>query len=68
LSAEQVVDGGLDLLGPMTVDDETRQEMVAHVASGGALRHGTESERTEFTRRAAQIFQLIVSTTEFQFG
>ena len=68
LSAEQLVDGGLDLLGPMTVDDETRQEMVDHVDSEGELRHGTESERTEFTRRAAQMFQLIVSTSEFQFG
>ena len=58
----------MDLLGPMTVDDETRQEIVDHMDTGGEMRHGTESERTEFTRRTGQMFQLIVSTTEFQFG
>ena len=68
LSAEQLVDGCLDLVGPMTVPDETHQELVDHVASGGELRHGTESERAEFTRRAGQMFQLIVSTSAFQFG
>ena len=68
LSAEQLVDGCLDLVGPMTVADETYQELVNHVAIGGELRHGTESERAEFTRRAGQTFQLIVSTSEFQFG
>ena len=52
----------------MTVADETYQELVNHVAIGGELRHGTESERAEFTRRAGQTFQLIVSTSEFQFG
>jgi hypothetical protein len=68
LSAEQLVDGCLDLVGPMTVPDETHQELVNHVADGGELRHGTESERAEFTQRAAQMFQLIVSTSAYQFG
>ena len=68
LSAEQVVDGCLDLIGPMTVDDETRQEIVDHVVSGGEMRQGTEEERAEFTRRAAQVFQLIASTSAYQFG
>ena len=68
LSAQQLVDGCLDLIGPMTVADETYQELVSHVTGGGELRHGTESERAEFDRRAGQMFQLIVSTSEFQFG
>ena len=68
LSAEQVVDGCLDLMGPMTVDDETHQEIVDHVVSGGEMRQGTEEERAEFTRRAAQVFQLIASTSAYQFG
>ena len=68
LSAEQLVDGCLDLVGPMTVADETRQELVNHVATLGELRHDSESERAEFTRRAGEMFQLISSTSEFQFG
>ena len=68
LSAEQLVDGCLDLVGPMTVADETHQELVGHVARGGELHHGSESERAEFTRRASEMFQLIATTSEFQFG
>ena len=68
LSPEQLVDGCLDLVGPMTLADETYRELVVHVARDGELRHGTESEKEEFIRRAGQMFQLIVSTSEFQFG
>ena len=68
LSAEQLVDGCLDLVGPMTVADETHQELVSHAATSGELRHGSESERSEFTRRASEMFQLIATTSEFQFG
>ena len=68
LSPGQFVDGCLDLVGPMTVDDETRQELVDHAASGGELRHATELERAEFTQRASEMFQLIAGTSEFQFG
>ena len=68
LSADQLVDGCLDLLGPMTVADETRTELVNHVATSGQLRHGSESERTDFTHRAGEMFQMIATTSEFQFG
>ena len=49
MTAEQLVDGCLDLVGPMTVADETRKELVNYVAEGGELRHGSESERAQFT-------------------
>jgi uncharacterized protein (DUF1800 family) len=68
LSAEQLVDGCLDLVGPLSLEDETRQQLVNHVATGGELRHGTESERAEFIQRAGEMFQLIASTSAFQFG
>ena len=68
LSAEQLVDGCLDMLGPMTVADETRKELVKHGATGGELRHGSEAERAQFTERASEMFQLIAATSEFQFG
>ena len=68
MTADQLVDGCLDLVGPMTVSDETRKELVNRVAQGGQLRHGTEPERTEFTQRAGEMFQMIATTSEFQFG
>ncbi len=68
LSAEQLVDGCLDLVGPLTISDETRSELVGHVAQGGDLRHGNDDERTDFTRRVGETFQMIATTSEFQFG
>jgi len=68
LSAEQLVDGCLDMVGPMTLADETREELVSHVATRGELRHGSESERIDFTQRAGEMFQLIAATSEYQFG
>jgi hypothetical protein len=68
LSADQLVDGCLDMVGPMTVAEETRHELVSHVIQSGELRHGTDSERAEFTRRTGEMFQMIATTSEFQFG
>ena len=68
LSADQMVDGCLDLIGPMTIADETRQELVGHISGEGELRHGSESERNDFTRRVGETFQMIATTSEFQFG
>ncbi len=68
MTADQLVDGCLDLVGPMTIAEETRRELVSHVAQGGQLTHGNESERAEFTRRASETFQMIATTSEFQFG
>ncbi len=68
LTAEQMVDGCLDLVGPMTISDETHKELVGHVARGGDLRHGTDAEKSDFTRRAGETFQMIATTSEFQFG
>ena len=68
LSADQMVDGCLDMVGPMTVAEETHNELVGHVAKSGELRHSTDSERADFTRRAGEMFQLIATTSEFQFG
>ena len=48
--------------------DDTRQALVAHAQESGDLRHGTEADRAEFTRRAGEMFQMIASTSEFQFG
>lgn len=68
LSAEQMVDGCLDLVGPLTISGETRTELVGHVAQGGDLRHSTDDEKADFARRVGETFQMIATTSEFQFG
>ena len=67
LTPEVFVDGCLDLIGPITVDEGTRSELVAHARRSGDLRHGSSAEETEFTRRTGEMFQMIAATAEFQF-
>ena len=68
LSPAQFVEGSIDLVGTLNLTDDTRRSLVAHAQRGGDLRHGTEADRAEFTRRAGEMFQMIASTSEFQFG
>jgi len=68
LTADQMLDGCLDLIGPMTISGETRAELVGHIAQGGELRHGTDEEKADFSRRVGEAFQMIATTSEFQFG
>jgi uncharacterized protein (DUF1800 family) len=68
LSPEQLVDGCLDLVGPLELAKETRDQLVAHANNGGDLNHGTDAERGEFDRRAGEMMQMIATTSEFQFG
>ena len=63
-SPESFVDGCLDVIGPLIIDNETRSELVAHAQRGGELR---SSDDFEFTRRSGEMFQMIASTAEFQF-
>ena len=68
LQPNEFVDGCLDLVGPLSVSQETLSELKAHAQTGGELRHGTDSERAEFTQRTGEMFQMIAATAEFQFG
>ncbi len=68
MTADQLVDGCLDLVGPLTVAAETRDELINLAAEGGHLRYARKSERADFRQRAGQVFQMIATTSEFQFG
>ena len=68
LSPEQLVDGCLDVIGPVEVTEDTRNELLAQAQKGGALRHGTQGERTDFARRVAEMLQMIAATAEYQFA
>ena len=68
MSAEEFVEGCLELIGPLRVGEETRQELVEHAKGEGEIRRGaTEEERRIFGQRVAQMLQLIAATGEYQF-
>ena len=64
VTAEQVVDHCLELLGSYELAEETRAQLIDHVARGGDLMPGSP----EFSQRVGQTLQLVVSTQEYQFA
>ena len=68
ISAEEFVDACLDLMGPLEVDQGTRDEVVSHANAGGKLRWGTDEEKTSSTRRVTEMLQLIVSLRDYHYA
>jgi uncharacterized protein (DUF1800 family) len=68
LTPADFVDGCLDLVGPLEVTEDTRNELTNHAQKSGELIHGSDAERADFTRRTGEMLQMIAATAEFQFG
>ena len=68
LSPEGLVDGCLDLLGPLEVESKTRQHLISQAEEGGVLQWDSEDGKGPSAQRVAQMLQLIVATREYQFG
>ncbi len=69
LTPEQLVDGCLELLGAIRVEDGTRQQLVDHVKASGEIKRGSsEDEVRAFGHRVTEVLQLIAATREYQFG
>jgi hypothetical protein len=66
LSPERLVDACLDLMGPLTVAESTRQELMAHAATEGDLHFGTDDAAA--VARVRDMLQLIVSMREYQLA
>ena len=64
MSADDMVDRCLDIMGPLEVDRRTHDELVSHVSTAGDIVVGTD----DFQDRATQTFALIAATREYQFG
>ena len=64
ITAEQLVDGCLDMLGAYVLADVTRNELLDLAKADGDLRTGTP----EFETRVGQMLQSIVATTEYLFA
>ena len=66
VSPEGLVDTCLDQIGPITVSDSTRQELVDHAAAGGEIGSGTQYGGRASADRIKEMLQLIVATREYQ--
>ena len=62
---DQFVDTCLDLMGPLEVNPETRQELMDHTNPGGYLVWSNEAAATE---RVSELLQLIVSLRDYQYA
>ena len=68
MSPQAFVDGCLELIGPLEVNEKTRNSLIEHSRAGGELKRTTEEERGKFARRVTEMLQLIVATAEYQYA
>jgi uncharacterized protein (DUF1800 family) len=68
LSAEAFVDTCLDLMGPLDVNPETRQELIDHASAGGSLTWGDAQQAAASSDRVSELLQLIVSLRDYQYA
>src|SRR6266850_2666049 len=68
LSPEQLVDGCLDLLGPVEVSADTRRELVDQAKEWGQISWDREVSAQTADKRVGEMLQLIVATREYQFA
>jgi uncharacterized protein (DUF1800 family) len=68
LSAEQLVDECLDLLGPIEVNESTYRELVEQAREEGDLRWDSEENARAAERRVGKTLALVAASREFQFA
>jgi hypothetical protein len=64
----QLVDGCLDLLGPLEVTPESRNELIDFASERGGFRWDSEEATRSSTERVGELLQLIVSLREYQYA
>jgi uncharacterized protein (DUF1800 family) len=67
-SPSQVVDTCLELMGPLSVDVRTRQQLIDHIAAAGDIDFATNQASGSAAERIRELLQLIVSTREYQLA
>ncbi|HZA25906.1 MAG TPA: DUF1800 domain-containing protein [Dehalococcoidia bacterium] len=68
LSAKQLVDECLDLLGPIEVNESTYRELVAQAREEGGLRWDSEENARVSEQRIGKTLALVSASREFQFA
>jgi uncharacterized protein (DUF1800 family) len=64
----EVVDGCLDLMGPLEVNDRTREGLIGFTEDGGEFRWESADQVETSTARVSELLQLIVATREYNFA
>jgi hypothetical protein len=67
LTPEGLVEGCLDVLGPVVVEPEVRQRLVEHAQEGGVVRWQPASEGSLAEKRVGEMLQMIAALREFQY-
>ena len=67
-TAEQVVDGCLDLMGPLEVNMGSRDEVISFATEGGDFDWSNSGQVAKSTARVSELLQLIVSLREYQYA
>jgi len=67
LTPEQLVDGCLDLLGPVEVNPDTKQQLLSQANEWGQISWSNGGSDAA-DQHVGQMLQLIVATREFQFA
>jgi len=65
---EKVIDACLDLMGPLEVEKESRDEMISFVSESGDFDWSTPAKVEGSTARVSELLQLIVSLREYQYA
>ncbi|MEC9309264.1 MAG: hypothetical protein VX966_07150, partial [Chloroflexota bacterium] len=65
---EQLVDGCLDLVGPLVLEDKTRSTLVDKARVAGDIDLSASGNTEYIENRVSEMLQLIVATREFQFA
>ena len=68
LSPEKLIDGCLDLLGPIMLNDRTREILVNLASQAGDFRFCTPAEKEDFSQRVGVTLQFIAAAPEFQLA
>ena len=68
MTPEHLVNGCLDMVGPMEVEEDTRKELVSLAETGGSMDLSTEAGYQDFSNRVTEVFGMIAGTREYQFG
>ncbi len=65
--SDKVVDACLDLMGPLEVYPETRNELTGYINEGGDFAWDTPEEVEASMTRVSELLQLIVALREYQY-
>ncbi|MFB3097995.1 MAG: DUF1800 family protein, partial [Dehalococcoidia bacterium] len=68
LSPEEFLDGCLDLIGPLELNQSTRQELLTQAQEDGDLKWDTAEEDAAAERRIGIMLAMVAASREYQFA